>query len=233
MAVNVASRNRDTTMHKTVSYTDALMTYLVDAGVREHAALKTCREETATMGGVAIMQIAPVQGAFMAMTARLMNARRYVEVGTFTGYSALAVALALPDDGRADALDISEDYMSRARGYWKAAGQAHKITGHVGPAVETLDRLLKDGAANSYDFAFVDADKASYDAYYERMLKLVRPGGLIAVDNVLWFGRVVDAGDTSADTTAIKALNAKIKGDTRVDTVLLPVADGIFLCRKR
>lgn len=220
-------------MRKTVNFSDAVMDYAADAGVREHPVLKTCRDETAAMGGVAIMQIAPEQGALMALTAKLMNARRYIEVGTFTGYSALAVALALPSDGHADALDISEAYMAKARGYWHTARQADKITGHVGPAVETLDRLLSAGGANRYDFAFIDADKANYDAYYERMLKLVRPGGLIAIDNVLWFGRVIDQSDTSADTVAIRALNAKIKRDERVDTVLLPVADGIFLCRKR
>lgn len=220
-------------MRKTIDLTAAVLDYAVDAGVREHPVLKKCREETAALGGVAIMQIAPEQGAFMAMLAQVMGAKRYIEVGTFTGYSALAVALALGDDGHADALDISEDYMARARGYWREAGLAHKITGHVRPALETLDGLIREGAAGRYDFAFIDADKASYDAYYERMLRLVRPGGLIAVDNVLWFGRVVDAADTSPDTTAIKALNAKIKGDSRVDTVLLPVADGIFLCRKR
>lgn len=215
------------------SFSEAVFDYAVDVGVREHPVLKTCREETAKLGGVSIMQIAPEQGAFMALTAQLMNARRYIEVGTFTGYSALAVALALPAEGHVDALDISEEYMGRARGYWKAAGQAEKVTGHVGPAVETLDRLIGAGGANRYDFAFIDADKASYDAYYERMLKLVRPGGLIAIDNVLWFGRVTDPSDTSADTTALRALNTKIKGDSRVDTVLLPFADGIFMCRKR
>jgi caffeoyl-CoA O-methyltransferase len=143
------------------------------------------------------------------------------------------VALALPDDGHVDALDISEEYMARARGYWTEAGQAKKITGHVAPALQTMDRLLKDGAEGRYDFAFIDANKGSYDAYYEAMLKLVRPGGLIAIDNVLWFGRIIDPADTSADTMALKALNAKIKGDGRVDTVLLPFADGIFMCRKR
>ncbi len=220
-------------MHKALSLTEQLLSYVVETGVREHPVLKTCREETVAMGGVSIMQIAPEQGAFMGMVAQLMNAKRYIEVGTFTGYSALAVGLALPDDGRVDALDISEEYMARARGYWAAAGLGAKITGHVGPAIQTMERLLKEGAGGRYDFAFIDADKASYDAYYENMLKLVRPGGLIAIDNVLWFGRVIDAADTSADTTALKALNAKIKGDKRVDTVLLPIADGIFMCRKR
>ncbi len=220
-------------MHKHLMLSDALLDYATDVGVREHPALKKCRAETAAMGGVAIMQIAPEQGAFMGIIARLMNAKRYIEVGTFTGYSALAVALSLPDDGHVDALDISEDYMARARGYWADAGQTKKITGHVGPALHTMERLLKDGGMGLYDFAFIDADKASYDAYYEAMLRLVRPGGLIAIDNVLWFGRIIDAADTSPDTMALKALNAKIKDDGRVDTVLLPFADGIFMCRKR
>lgn len=220
-------------MRKTLNFSDAVLDYAVDAGVREHPVQKKCREETAAMGGVSIMQIAPEQGAFMAMLARLIGAKRYIEVGTFTGYSALSVALALPSDGHADALDISEEYMAKARGYWAEAGQSVRITGHVRPALETLDRFLKEGGANSYDFAFIDADKGGYAAYYERMMKLVRPGGLIAVDNVLWSGKVVDASDTSADTAAIKAVNAMIKGDTRVDTVLVPFADGIFLCRKR
>jgi len=220
-------------MVKTLSYTDAVFNYVIDVGVREHPVLATCRKETMAMGDVFQMQIAPEQGAFMALTAQLMNAKRYIEVGTFTGYSALAVALALPEDGHVDALDISEEYMAKARGYWAAAGQARKITGHVRPAVETLDRFLAEGKAGQYDFAFIDADKGSYDAYYERMLKLVRPGGLVAIDNVLWSGNVVKASDTSDSTVAIRKLNAKIKGDTRVDTVLLPVADGIFMCRKR
>jgi caffeoyl-CoA O-methyltransferase len=154
-------------------------------------------------------------------------------VGTFTGYSALAVALALPDDARIDALDVSPTYMETAKGYWAAAGQSHKITGHVGPGTDTLARLIGAGRANTYDFAFIDADKTSYDAYYESMLVLVRPGGLIAIDNVLWSGQVCDAADMSDDTVALRALNTKIKHDQRVDTVLLPFADGIFMCRKR
>lgn len=220
-------------MTKSLNFTAAVLDYAVNVGVREHPVLAKCRSETAALGGVSIMQIAPEQGAFMGLIAKLMNATRYIEVGTFTGYSALSVALALPEDGHVDALDISEEYMGKARATWALAGQAQKITGHVGPATQTLDRLLKEGAAGTYDFAFIDADKTGYDAYYERMLKLVRVGGLIAIDNVLWFGRVVDPADTSEDTMALKALNAKIKGDARVETVLLPIADGIFMCRKR
>lgn len=220
-------------MRKSVNFSDVVLDYAADAGVREHRVLRQCREETGAMGGVSVMQIAPEQGAFMGLLAKLMNVKRYIEVGTFTGYSALSVALALADDGHVDALDISEEYMEKARGYWRAAGQDRKISGRVAPALQTLERLLKDGAANHYDFAFIDADKTSYDAYYENMLKLVRPGGLIAIDNVLWSGKVADPSDTSADTVALRTLNAKIKTDQRVDTVLLPVADGIFMCRKR
>jgi predicted O-methyltransferase YrrM len=220
-------------MRKSINFTDAVLDYVVDVGVREHPVLAKCREETAAMGRAAIMQIAPEQGAFMALTAKLMSAKRYIEVGTFTGYSALSVALALPADGHVDALDISEEYMARARAYWKQADQAQRITGHVRPAIETLDHFVKEGAGGTYDFAFIDADKSGYDAYYERMLRLVRPGGLIALDNVLWSGQVADPSDTSAETVAIRALNAKIKDDPRVEAMLLPIADGIFLCRKR
>ena len=220
-------------MRKSVNFTDAVLDYAADAGVREHPVLSRCRTETAAMGGVAVMQIAPEQGAFMSLIARLMNTRRYIEVGTFTGYSALSIALALPDDGHADALDISEEYMAKAREYWKAAGQERKITGHVAPALDTLKRFLAEGRGGTYDFAFIDADKTSYDAYYEHMLQLVRPGGLVAIDNVLWSGRVCDPSDMSPDTQALRALNAKIKNDNRVDTVLLPITDGIFMCRKR
>jgi len=216
-----------------MNFSDAILDYVADVGVREHAAQKTCREETAKMGGISRMQIAPEQGAFMGLTAKLMNAKRYIEVGTFTGYSSLSIALALGDDGHVDALDISDEFVGKARGYWASAGVAHKITAHIGPAVATLEQFLKDGRANSYDFAFIDADKPGYDAYYEAMLTLVRPGGLIAIDNVLWSGKVCDPTDTTPDTVALRALNAKIKADNRVDTVLLPFADGIFMCRKR
>lgn len=220
-------------MSKSMNFSDTVLDYAADVGVREHPALAACRKETAELGGISRMQIAPEQGAFMGMLAKLMGAKRYVEVGTFTGYSSLSIALALPADGQVDALDISEEYMAKARGYWRAGGQESKITGHVGPAVQTLERFLAEGRANSYDLAFIDADKTGYDAYYEAMLRLVRPGGLIAIDNVLWSGRVCDASDTTSDTQALRALNEKIKADKRVDTVLLPFADGIFMCRKR
>jgi predicted O-methyltransferase YrrM len=218
---------------KTIEITDALYDYVLALGVREHPVLRKCREETAAMGGVSVMQIAPEQGAFMAMLARLTGAKRCIEVGTFTGYSALCVALALPEDGRVDALDVSEDYMRCAHGYWEEAGQAEKITSHIGPGVATLDMFIAGGGADRYDYAFIDADKTAYDAYYERMLKLVRPGGLIAIDNVLWSGKVVDVSDRTGDTLALRALNEKIRDDGRVDIALAPIADGLFLCRKR
>lgn len=220
-------------MRNRVNFTDAVIDYALDAGVREHQVLARCRLETEELGRLASMQIAPEQGAFMGMMARLMNANRTIEVGTFTGYSALAVALALPDDARIDALDVSSAYMETAKGYWAAAGQSHKITGHVGPASETLLQFIRAGRAGMYDFAFIDADKTSYDTYYEAMLVLVRTGGLILIDNVLWSGQVCVERDVSDETVALRALNAKIKYDTRVDTALLPFADGIFMCRKR
>lgn len=220
-------------MRKGVNFTEAVLDYAVDVGVREHPVLARCRIDTAALGRSAMMQIAPEQGAFMGMMARLMNTQRAIEVGTFTGYSALAVALALPDEARVDALDVSPAYMEMAQGYWTEAGQSHKIAGHVGPGTDTLAQFIRAGRAGAYDFAFIDADKTSYDAYYEAMLVLVRPGGLIAIDNVLWSGQVCDASDVSADTVALRALNAKIKHDPRVDTVLLPFSDGIFMCRRR
>ncbi|MBU6156759.1 MAG: class I SAM-dependent methyltransferase [Alphaproteobacteria bacterium] len=220
-------------MRKGINFDEAVLNYAVEAGVREHPVLARCRADTAALGRAAMMQIAPEQGAFMAMIARLMGVKRAIEVGTFTGYSALSVALALPEDGHVDALDVSADYMAMAQGYWKAAGQAHKIAGHVGPGSETLARFVREGRAGTYDFGFIDADKTSYDTYYEALLKLVRPGGLIAIDNVLWSGQVCDPADMSVETVALRALNAKIAKDARVDTVLLPIADGIFMCRRR
>jgi predicted O-methyltransferase YrrM len=179
------------------------------------------------------MQVAPEEGAFLAMLAELTGARRYLEIGTFTGYSSTAVALVLPDDGRLVCCDVSEEWTTIARRAWIEAGVDHKITLVIAPATQTLDRLLADGGESSFDFAFIDADKGGYDAYYERCLRLVRPGGLIAVDNVLWGGRVVDDAADDEDTRAIKALNDKIVADDRVSMVLLPVADGVTLARVR
>jgi caffeoyl-CoA O-methyltransferase len=220
-------------MPKTLTITPELHAYVVANGVREHASLQRCRAATAELGRAAGMQIAPEQGAFMALLVKTMGARRCVEVGTFTGYSALAVALALPPDGTVDACDMSPEYMQRARAHWEDAGVAHKIRSHIGPGTESLDRLLAGQGEGRYDFAFIDADKANYGAYYERCLRLLRPGGIIAVDNVLWSGSVIDPAAADADTLAIKALNAKIHADERVDAAMATIADGLYLARKR
>lgn len=196
--------------------------------------LRDLADETASvLADQADMQIAPEQGAFMTLLTRLVAPTLAVEVGTFTGYSSLAVALVLPDDGHIVCCDVSEEWTSVARRYWAEAGVDAKIDLRLAPATETLDGLLDDGLGSTYDFAFIDADKKSYDAYYERALRLVRPGGLIAVDNTLWAGRVVDPEAEDADTRAIQAFNAKLAGDERVSLCLLPVADGVTLARRR
>jgi caffeoyl-CoA O-methyltransferase len=178
------------------------------------------------------MQIGEDQGAFMALMAKLIGAKRYLEVGTFTGYSALAVALALPPDGQLVCLDISKEYTDQARGYWKEAGMDSKIDLRLGPALDSIDKILAAKDA-PFDFVFIDADKPNYDGYYERALKLVRKGGLIAVDNMLWSGAVVDPSNNETRTRAIRALNEKIHADPRVDMTLVTIADGIVLAVKR
>ena len=211
---------------------EPLYEYLLSVGVREPEILRRLREETAGLAE-ANMQIAPDQGAFMQVLVELIGARRCLELGVFTGYSSLAVALALPSDGRITACDVSEEWTSIARRYWKQAGVEDRVELRLAPAVETLDALLRSGSAGTYDFAFIDADKRNYDAYYERVLQLLRPGGLMVFDNVLWDGQVVDADDTDADTEAIRALNTKIHGDERVTVAMLTVADGLTLAVKR
>ena len=211
---------------------EELYAYLLDVSLRELPLMRRLREETASLEE-ANMQIGPEQGQFMALLVELMAARNALEVGTFTGYSALAVALALPDDGRLVACDVSEEWTAIGRGYWEEAGVAHKIDLRLAPAVETLDGLLAEGYAGTFDFAFIDADKEGYDVYYERALELMRTGGLIALDNTLWEGKVVDPEETDADTDAIRAINTKLAGDERVTLSLLPVGDGLTLARKR
>ena len=179
------------------------------------------------------MQISPDEGAFLQMLVRLLPARRVLEVGTFTGYSSTAMALAQDDDDRILCCDVSEEWTDIAREAWAEAGVADRITLRLAPAVETLDGLLAEGQGSLFDLAFIDADKGNYDNYYERALQLVRPGGLIAIDNVLWSGRVVDASDQEADTQAIRALNEKIAVDERVDLAMTPIADGVTLARVR
>lgn len=217
---------------RTLSLTEELYAYLLSEGVRESDVARRLREETARLP-MAAMQISPEQGALMQLLVRLLGATRTLEVGTFTGYSALVVAQALPDDGRVVACDISAEWTAIGRRYWAEAGVADRIDLRLRPAVETLDALLAEGAGGALDFAFIDADKTNYDAYYERSLTLLRPGGLVAIDNTLWSGAVIDAGRKDDDTRAIRAMNGKVRQDTRVDMVMLPVGDGLTLARKK
>jgi caffeoyl-CoA O-methyltransferase len=180
------------------------------------------------------MQIAPEQGRFMALLVQLMDARRYLEVGTFTGYSSLAVALAMPDDGQIIACDVSEEYTAVARRYWEEAGVARRIDLRIGPTLNTLKALLHDDdERRDFDFIFIDADKANYNSYYEKCLDLLRPGGLIALDNTLWGGKVADPAVTDIDTSALRKLNTKLYADERIDMSMVPIGDGLTLCRKR
>jgi predicted O-methyltransferase YrrM len=218
--------------NKTIGISDELAAYVVEVGVREPDVLAQLREATASIPQHG-MQIAPEEGAFLAMLVELTGARRCIEIGTFTGYSSLAVALALPDDGSIVCCDVSEEWTSLARAYWDEAGVADKVDLRIAPASETLDQLIADGEDATYDFAFVDADKTGYDGYYERLLRLVRPGGLIAFDNTLWGGAVLEQDDQDDDTRAIRALNAKLADDDRITLCLLPVADGVTLARRR
>jgi predicted O-methyltransferase YrrM len=205
--------------------------YLVSNSLREPEILRRLREETAVLPR-ASMQISPEHGQFMALIVQLMGARRALEVGVFTGYSSLAVALALPADGQIVACDVSEEYTNVARRYWKEAGVAHKIDLRLAPALETLLGLIAKGE-HGFDFAFIDADKTNYEGYYEHALELIRPGGLIMVDNVLWSGRVADAKENDADTVALRAFNAKLHADSRVSLSMLPLSDGVTLALKR
>ncbi|MEQ8818077.1 MAG: class I SAM-dependent methyltransferase [Thalassobaculum sp.] len=217
---------------RTLTLDDRLYAYVTDTGGREPEVGRRLREKTAAMP-MAGMQIAPDQGNALALLVELIGARRAVEVGTFTGYSALRTALALPEDGELVCCDVSDEWTSVGRPFWEEAGVAGRIDLRIAPATETLDGLIAGGWTGTVDFVFIDADKPNYDAYYERALVLVRTGGLIAVDNVLWNGAVVDDSDQSADTRAIRALNTKIHGDRRVTMALLPIGDGLTLARKR
>ena len=219
-------------MPRLTPLTPELHEYLLRASVREPEVLARLREETRPLPWSG-MQIGPEQGQLMRFLVETIGARRAIEVGVFTGYSSISVALGLPDDGELVACDVSEEWTSLARRYWAEAGVAHKITLHLRPAVETLDALLARGRAGDFDFAFIDADKERYDDYYERCLALVRPGGIIAFDNVLWGGRVADPKDTSADTEALRRLNLKLRDDARVAIALVPIGDGLTLARKR
>ncbi len=218
--------------NKSIGLSDDLHAYLLRVGGREPDILRRLREETQGMPRHN-MQIAPEQGAFMSLLVELTGARRYLEVGTFTGYSALAVALALPPDGHLLCCDVSEEWTAVARRYWAEAGVGERVELRLAPAVETLDTLVAEGAENSYDLAFVDADKVNYGAYYERLLRLVRPGGVIMFDNVLWDGKVADPAADDEDTVALRELNERLAHDNRISIAMLPLADGLTLARKR
>lgn len=218
--------------NRSIGLDGPLYEYLLAASLREHPVLAKLRAETAAHPKVN-MQISPEQGQFMALLVKLMGATRCIEVGVFTGYSSLAIALALPPTGRLFACDISEEYTAVARRYWDEAGVAGRIDLRIAPALETLEALLANGGAGGFDFGFIDADKGTYGEYYERLLALLRPGGLVAVDNTLWDGAVADEADREPDTVAIREFNARLRDDPRIDLSLVPIGDGLTLARKR
>lgn len=219
-------------MSRHFSFDERTYDYLLTTSVRETEVAERLREETQKLP-MAQMQIGPDQGQFMQLLVQLINARRTLEVGVFTGYSSLWVALGLPEDGRIVACDVSEEYTAIARRYWQEAGVAQKIDLHLRPALVTLDDLLAKGEAGTFDFAFIDADKSNYDNYYERALRLVRDGGLIAIDNTIWSGRVADPSEKDDDTIAIRKLNEKLLDDKRIALSMLTVGDGLTLAMKR
>ncbi|MEH2052124.1 class I SAM-dependent methyltransferase [Nostoc sp.] len=217
---------------QSIGLDNQLYNYLLSVSLREPEILRKLRQETANhpRGG---MQISPEQGQFMRLLVQLIGAKKTLEVGVFTGYSSLSIALALPADGKIIAADVSEEFTAIARRYWQEAGVADKIDLRLAPGLETLDRLLATGQGETFDFAFIDADKENYDGYYERSLQLVRPGGLIAIDNVLWSGQVADEQNQDESTQALRALNKKLHHDERVTISLVPIADGLTLAIKR
>ena len=216
----------------TLGRPDQIHAYIERLGYREPGILARLRHETSSHPQSG-MQIAPEQGALLALLVEAIGARRCLEIGTFTGYSSLAVALALPPDGLLLCCDMSDEYTQTARRYWAEAGVAERVELRLGPAVETLDALLGAGAADTFDLAFIDADKPAYPAYWDRCMRLVRPGGLIVLDNMLFHGRVVDAAPDDENAAAIDALNARIAADERVSFVLLGIADGMTVARRR
>jgi predicted O-methyltransferase YrrM len=218
--------------NRTISLDDRLYRYFLSVSLREHPVLRRLREETSELPNAG-MQIAPEQGQFMALLSKLTGARKVLEIGTFTGYSALTMALALPPSGRIVACDVSREWTAIAQRYWAEAGVASRIDLRLAPALETTAALLDEGEALTFDFAFIDADKERYADYYEAALQLLRPGGLITVDNSLWNGRVADPAARDADTLAIRAFNERLRDDLRIDLSLVPIGDGLTLARKR
>ena len=215
-----------------LNYTRDLRDYLWDKGINEHPALKELRIETAELPE-SMMQICPEQGALMGNLIRMISAKRTIEVGTFTGYSALVVALALPKDGEVIACDVSEEWTAIGKEKWEQAGVSHKIDLRLGPAVDTLNELIQQGQKSSFDFAFIDADKVNYTAYYEKCLQLITTGGVIAIDNVLWGGSVLDGKRNDEDTKAIRELNDFVALDERVNISMIPIGDGVTLVVKK
>ena len=219
-------------MSRHFSFDEKTYQYLVKTSVREPDVARRLREETQKLPQ-AQMQIGPDQGQFMQLLVQLIRAKKTIEVGVFTGYSSLWVAKGLPDDGRIVACDVSEEYTAVARRYWKEAGVEHKVDLQLRPALETLDELLSKNHAASFDFAFIDADKTNYENYYERILKLIRTGGLIAVDNTIWSGRVADPKESDPDTVALRKFNEKLYADERIALSMLSVGDGLTLAMKK
>lgn len=218
--------------NKTIPLTDVLHDYMLAVSLREPALLTQLREETAALPERS-MQISPEQGQFMQLLVKLLGVQKVIEIGVFTGYSSLAVALALPETGRIVACDVSAEFTNTARRYWATAGVAHKIALCLAPAVDTLRHLLAQGQAEQYDFAFIDADKPNYPHYVELVYQLLRPGGLIAIDNVLWSGRVADPTNQEESTLALRELNQQLHQDERFDLSLVPIGDGVTLLRKK
>jgi len=217
---------------QTLNLNDNLYQYLLSVSLKETPVQKALREETDKLEW-SIMQISSDQGQFMALLVKLINAGKVIEVGTFTGYSALTLAQALPDDGAIVACDINEEWTNIGKRYWSEAGVAHKIDLRLAPALDTLNGLIQDGQSESYDFSFIDADKQNQLQYYELCLKLTRPGGLIAIDNVLWGGSVADPENQKEDTVAIRQFNEFVFTDDRVEISLVPIGDGLTLARKK
>ncbi len=218
--------------NRTLTLDDSLYRYLLEVSLRETPLLRRLREETARLPN-ANWQIAPEQGQFMALLMRIAGARRVLEIGTYTGYSALCMAAALPEDGELLSLDISAEYTDIARRYWQEAGLGARIALRLAPALESLQALEREGQGGRFDLVFVDADKTGYPTYLEHALRLLRPGGLVLFDNTLWGGRVLEAAPESADTRAVQALNRALRDDPRIELSLLPLGDGLSICRKR